>query len=202
VFARRLIPCPARRRQRRPGPRNGHPRLQCRYVAPLLHTPPRQHHGRPLDQQLNSQLHHERTGGRTDPDRRTQPRPDAISSRCSGAKIHEDSGAKTLDDTHFHGLHPDSAGSALPTPTPKGGPITTPQASLDATDRSVAPPTRALDAGLRPDPFPDQAASLLPGLLAATRTGLSPAGDDELTTTDHLPTHGDLLSAGRTKDRG
>jgi len=28
------------------------------------------------------------------------PHPDAISSRSSGAKIHEDSGAKTLDDTH------------------------------------------------------------------------------------------------------
>ena len=40
-------------------------------------------------------------------------------------------------------------------------------------------PKRAFDAGLRPDPFPDQAASLLPGLLAATRTGLTPAGDDE-----------------------
>jgi len=38
---------------------------------------------------------------------------------------------------------------------------------------------------------PDQTASLLPGLLAATRTGLTPAGDDELQTTtrpldDHL----------------
>jgi hypothetical protein len=40
-------------------------------------------------------------------------------------------------------------------------------------------PKRAFDAGLRPDPFPDRAASLLPGLLAATRTGLTPAGDDE-----------------------
>src|SRR3954462_825096 len=42
------------------------------------------------------------------------------------------------------------------------------------------PPQKALDAGLRPGPFPDPAASLLPGLLAATRTGLTPAGDDEL----------------------
>jgi hypothetical protein len=50
-------------------------------------------------------------------------------------------------------------------------------------------PTRAFDAGLRPDPFPDRAASLLPGLLAATRTGLPPAGDDELTTQDELHTH-------------
>jgi hypothetical protein len=41
-------------------------------------------------------------------------------------------------------------------------------------------PKGALDAGLRPDPFPDRAASLLPGLLAATRTGLTPASDDEL----------------------
>jgi transcriptional regulator with XRE-family HTH domain len=35
-------------------------------------------------------------------------------------------------------------------------------------------------------PFPDRAASLLPGLLAATRTGPSPAGDDELTNEDLL----------------
>jgi hypothetical protein len=42
-------------------------------------------------------------------------------------------------------------------------------------------PTRAFDTGLRPDPFPDRAASLLPGLLTATRTGLTPASDDELT---------------------
>jgi len=41
----------------------------------------------------------------------------------------------------------------------------------------------AFDTGLRPRPFPDEAASLLPGLLAATRTGLTPAGDDELTNT-------------------
>jgi hypothetical protein len=45
----------------------------------------------------------------------------------------------------------------------------------------LLPLHRAFDAGLRPDPFPDRAASLLPGPLAATRTGLTPAGDDELT---------------------
>ncbi|GLI03714.1 hypothetical protein Pa4123_89930 [Phytohabitans aurantiacus] len=66
-------------------------------------------------------------------------------------------------------------------PPSQAGDVTTPQASLHATDRIVAPPKRALDAGLRPDPFPDRTASLLPGLLAATRTGLTPAGDDELT---------------------
>src|SRR5689334_20016723 len=42
---------------------------------------------------------------------------------------------------------------------------------------------RAPDAGLRPGPFPGRAASLLPGPPAATRTGLPPAGDDELTNT-------------------
>src|SRR5215210_2803310 len=47
------------------------------------------------------------------------------------------------------------------------------------TARSL-PLHRAFDAGLRPGPFPGRAASLLPGLLAATRTGLTPAGDDEL----------------------
>jgi hypothetical protein len=55
-----------------------------------------------------------------------------------------------------------------------------------------------LDAGLRPRPFPDDTASLLPGLLAATRTGLTPASDDELTTalsTTHMINH---LSTGRT----
>ena len=52
--------------------------------------------------------------------------------------------------------------------------------ALRCTDCSVAPTTVAFDAGLRPDPFPDRAANLLPGLLATTRTGLSPAGDDEL----------------------
>src|SRR5258706_13830687 len=45
------------------------------------------------------------------------------------------------------------------------------------------PLLQGFDAGLRPGPFPDQAASLLPGLLAPTRTGLPPAGDDELTNT-------------------
>src|ERR1022692_2299151 len=46
---------------------------------------------------------------------------------------------------------------------------------------SSLPLYRAFDAGLRPRPFPGETASLLPGLLAATRTGLPPAGDDELT---------------------
>src|SRR4029450_7495908 len=53
-------------------------------------------------------------------------------------------------------------------------------------------PNRAFDAGGRPGPAPDQAASLLPGLLAATRTGLTPASDDELHTTVTVLAHDHL----------
>ena len=94
--------------------------------------------------------------------------------------------AFTVTDSARHFLSP-----------PEGGTLTARQASLDAADRSVAPPTGAFDAGLRPGPFPDRAASLLPGLLAATRTGLTPAGDDELMldqviSDDHLQRLGAL----------
>jgi len=68
-----------------------------------------------------------------------------------------------------------------------------------------SPCYRAFDAGLRPARFPGEAASLLPGLLAATRTGLTPAGNDELTNTKiHRGLRHGLTShsAGRTKDRG
>src|SRR5450755_4572013 len=40
----------------------------------------------------------------------------------------------------FHGLRPDTPGSALPLSRPKTGSITTRQASLDATDRWLASP--------------------------------------------------------------
>jgi len=68
-------------------------------------------------------------------------------------------------------------------PPLRAGPLTTLQTSRHAADRPVAPPYRAFDAGLRHRAFPPDAASLLPGLLAATRTGLTPASDDELTNT-------------------
>ena len=74
---------------------------------------------------------------------------------------------------------------------------------LAGTVRS--PLYRAFDAGLRPGPFPDRAASLLPGLLAATRTGLPPAGDDDLTNSKkhHGSRHGVAsCSTGRTNHRG
>jgi hypothetical protein len=90
-------------------------------------------------------------------------------------------------------------------PPSQARPLTTLQTSHNAADHPVAPPCRASDAGLRPRPFPDEAASLLPGLLAATRTGLPPASNDELTNTTITMAlrHGDTSrSAGRTKDQG
>ncbi len=67
------------------------------------------------------------------------------------------------------------------------GTFTARQASPDVTDRSVASPTRALDAALRRRAFPPDAGSLLPAPLAATRTGLTPAGDDEFQIeSDHV----------------
>jgi hypothetical protein len=69
---------------------------------------------------------------------------------------------------------------------------------------SLLPHERAFDAGLRPRPFPDETASLLPGLLAATRTGLPPASDDELRTDDQPLRHGFtsvLLGAPRIEAR-
>jgi hypothetical protein len=65
--------------------------------------------------------------------------------------------------------------------SPEGAKITGRQDSLHATDRPLAHPQGALDAGLRHRAFPPDAASLLPGLLAATRTGPTPAGECELT---------------------
>jgi hypothetical protein len=66
--------------------------------------------------------------------------------------------------------------------------LTARQASLNAADRSVAPRNGALDAALRPRAFPPEAGSLLPGLQAAPRTGLPPAGDDELLSDQVIPT--------------
>ena len=58
-------------------------------------------------------------------------------------------------------------------------------------------PTGCFDAALRPRPFPPEAGSLLPGLLAATRTGLPPAGDDELVVESRCQII-DLQQSGRT----
>ena len=53
----------------------------------------------------------------------------------------------------------------------------------------LLPLRRAFDTALRRRAFPPDAGSLLPGPLAATRTGLAPAGNDELPTeSDHVIT--------------
>ena len=90
----------------------------------------------------------------------------------------------------FHGLRRDNRGSAPPVPARRRRPNDAAGFASRYGPLSRSP-QGAFDAGLRPGPFPDQAASLLPGLLAATRTGLAPAGDNELMSdqvksTNHL----------------
>jgi hypothetical protein len=51
---------------------------------------------------------------------------------------------------------------------------------LKLRTESVAPPNGALDTGLRRRAFPPNAASLLPGVLTLTGTGLTPAGEHKL----------------------
>src|SRR5664280_1147250 len=85
---------------------------------------------------------------------------------------------------------PDFAG------TLRAGPLTTLQASLHAADQLSCSLKRALDTGLRPGPFPTRAASLLPGLLTATRTGLTSASDDEHEPTDHPVTRSPPVPLG------
>lgn len=63
------------------------------------------------------------------------------------------------------------------------------------------PPYWAFDAGLRFGSLSDRAARLLPGLPAATRTGLAPAGDDELVAVRSAQWH-HLQLAGRTRRAG
>jgi hypothetical protein len=93
-----------------------------------------------------------------------------------------------LQDLHvFPGLHRDTPGSAPPG-SPHGVGLTPRQASRHAADRVVAPPTlRAFDTGLQHRAFPPDTASLLPGSLTTTGTGLSPAGDNQLPNTTIRP---------------
>jgi hypothetical protein len=101
----------------------------------------------------------------------------------------------------FHGLHADFGGSALPAPHPTGQDLSR-RRRLRLMLRTVQslPPSRAFDTALQHRAFPPNAGSLLPGFLATTRTGLSPASDDELTTTDHLQqVTSSLLGARRAR---
>src|SRR5664279_4675758 len=78
-----------------------------------------------------------------------------------------------------HGLHRDYSGSAPSAPTLTGRTSNDAAGFASCCGPSSCSPKRAFDTGLRPGPFPTRAASLLPGLLTATRTGLTPASDDE-----------------------
>jgi hypothetical protein len=78
----------------------------------------------------------------------------------------------------FHGLRPDTPGSAPPCPFRVG--LTPRQASRRCCGPFGCSLQEALDAGLRRQAFPPDAASLLPGTLATTWTGLPPVGGDEL----------------------
>ena len=80
--------------------------------------------------------------------------------------------------------------------SPHGVGLTTRQTSLHAADRTVAPSNEALDAGLRRRAFPPDAASLLPGSLMTTRTGLPPAGGDEL-----VGSNGQVINTHLRSDR-
>ena len=91
-------------------------------------------------------------------------------------------------------------GSALPVSRPSGRDFNDAAGFASCYGPSVAPPKGLLTLGSGTGRFP-RAASLLRGLLAATRTGLAPAGDDELTNSKiHLLRHSvTSRSAGRTK---
>src|SRR5664279_1956104 len=88
----------------------------------------------------------------------------------------------------------DVSGSAPSAPTLTGRTSNDAAGFASCCGPSSCSPRRAFDTGLRPGPFPTRAASLLPGLLTATRTGLTPASDDEheqqiTPSRGHLPFH-------------
>ena len=68
--------------------------------------------------------------------------PPSLSERSAPPTPGSSSRLRFQDLRRFHGLRPDTPGSALPCPTLTMGIFTTRQASLDATDRSVAPPLK------------------------------------------------------------
>jgi hypothetical protein len=94
--------------------------------------------------------------------------------------------------------------SPLPWPSPSAARLGSPSISTDAagftrvTDRSVCVPRWGFRRWLRPDPIPDQAASLLPGLLTTTRTGLTRASDDRRVLRSRHDLSNHLLITGRT----
>jgi len=84
-------------------------------------------------------------------------------------------------------------------PPSRAGPLTTLQVCPSCCGPHSCSPLRAFDTGLRPRPFPTEAASLLPGHQSATRTGLTPASDDEHEPTDHPDTRSPPVPLGARK---
>ena len=99
----------------------------------------------------------------------------------------------------FRGLRPDGGGSALPDPTQRRATLTTPQASLHATDRSVAPPRMGFRHWASTPPVSRrsrQSATGPPGGYPdRTHTGKRRRADNTRSTTYTV----NLLSAGRTE---
>ena len=85
----------------------------------------------------------------------------------------------------FHGLRREPPGSALPCMSNDAAGF------AYATDRSVASPNRAFDAGLRPDPFPDQSRQPATGPPGSypdrTHTGRRRRASDQVMTAGRSP---------------
>lgn len=79
--------------------------------------------------------------------------PPPPSERSTPSTPESSSGLRFQDLHPFHGLRRDGLGSALPIPHPKAGTLTARQASLDAADRSVAPPKGLSTLGFDPTRF-------------------------------------------------
>lgn len=146
-----------------------------RYYGPIRHPPDRTRlHQRLIRAHRFPDQHRSAGAGEGFPSSRIDhptvplPLPRGVLDRCA-SRIYTASMAFALNSR-----------ARLPLAPANGASVTRRQDSLDVTDRPVASPKRAFDAGLRPRAFPPEAASLLPGTLAFTETGLTPAGRYEL----------------------
>ena len=79
--------------------------------------------------------------------------PSPPSERSTPSTPGSSSELQFQDLRSFRGLRRDGLGSALPLPTQRAGTLTARQASLNAADRSVAPPKGLLTLGFDPTRF-------------------------------------------------
>jgi hypothetical protein len=159
-----------------PSPRVLLSRRLERYYGRLRRPP-----GSPPTSRLLTGYRARRSDGNRPPGRGGPPQFPPPPSERSAPHTPGGSSGLRLQALHpFPGLHPDDPGSAPPLPYPKAGAVDDAAGFASRYGPLSCFPNGAFDAGLRPGPFPNRAASLLPGLLAATRTGLTPAGGGEL----------------------